>query len=226
MAQKWHLTHEATSCWLLLTLRVARKRFPSTGPPLSSQQKLKKQEHQRLMLELATRVFQEALGTPFAIRTTHRSVIFTVAASIILKLGGRRDLILRTALRMAGEPGEPYVPTFVRDAGNHMLVMLWSVTRFLHTIKVLLRLTLFIVETMLNCQKPLTILLTRGPGKVHRVSRSTAGRPTATQQGIKAKSGVRLWFQLTVSCQIWTWTSASCLSSSRIQNSCSHQSST
>lgn len=169
MSQKWHLTHEAISCWLLLTLRVARKRFPSTGPPLSSQQKLKKQEHQRLMLNLATRVFQEALGTPFAIRTTHRSVIFTVAASIILKLGGRHDLILRTALRMAGEPGEPYVPTFVRDAGNHMLVMLWLVTEFLHTI-------IFYAQTdgirsRNNAQMPATINST-----AHQVVReSTAG---------------------------------------------------
>lgn len=58
---------------------------------------------------------------------THRASLFPFAAAIILKLGNQRDLILRVALRMAGTPGKPFVPTFVRDGGNQLLSMLWSV---------------------------------------------------------------------------------------------------
>lgn len=63
---------------------------------------------------------------------THRAGIFPFAASILLRLGGQRDLVLRTALHMSGEPGKPHVPTFVRQSGTQMLVMLWFVrSRFL-----------------------------------------------------------------------------------------------
>lgn len=115
---KWHLSHDAISCWLLLALCIARKRFQDVS--ISQQQ-----EHQQLLLRLSVRLFKEALGTPEAVRMTHRAAILPVAASIILRLSTRHDLILRLALRMAGEPEKAYVPTFVREAGNQMLVMLW-----------------------------------------------------------------------------------------------------
>jgi len=113
----WHLTHDALSCWLLLAVRIARKR------PEPS----KTSHEQQLLLALSIRLFKEALKAPDAVLTTQRASIFPFAASIILRLSGRRELILRVALRMSGEPGKPHVPTFVRDAGNQMLVMLWLV---------------------------------------------------------------------------------------------------
>ncbi|KAJ3542353.1 hypothetical protein NM208_g4149 [Fusarium decemcellulare] len=119
----WHLSHDAISCWLLLALCIARKRFPPSESTSSSQHQ-KQNDHQKLLLELSMRLFKGVLKTPHAVLMTHRASILPVAASIILKLGTKRDLVLRVALRMAGEPGKPYVPTFVRESGNQMLVML------------------------------------------------------------------------------------------------------
>lgn len=110
----WHLTHDALSCWLLLAVRIARKRPQSYNTS----------HQQQLLLALSTRIFKEALRASQAIHTSHRSAIFPFAASIILRLSTRRDLVLRLALRMTGEPGKPHVSTFVRDAGNQLLVML------------------------------------------------------------------------------------------------------
>lgn len=84
-------------------------------------------QQQRRLLQLSTRLFKVALEVPQTVHMTHRASIFTFVAAIILKLSDRRDLVLRLALRMAGEPGKKYVPTFIRDSGNQMLAMLWSV---------------------------------------------------------------------------------------------------
>lgn len=84
------------------------------------------QQHRRL-LQLSIRVFKEALDAPPTAHMTHRASIFPFAAAIILRFSERRDLVLLLALRMSGEPGKAYVPTFIRSAGNQMLAMLWSV---------------------------------------------------------------------------------------------------
>lgn len=126
----WHLSHDALSCWLLLAVHIARRRTElCNASPISHR---RKQEQQRLLLGLCTRLFMGSLKTPGAVRMTHRAGIFPFAASILLRLGGQRDLVLRTALHMSGEPGKPHVPTFVRQSGTQMLVMLWFVrSRFL-----------------------------------------------------------------------------------------------
>lgn len=41
---------------------------------------------------------------------------------------------------MTREPGKQFIPTFVRDAGNQMLVMLWLVV-FLYHLVILLKLS-------------------------------------------------------------------------------------
>jgi hypothetical protein len=84
-------------------------------------------QQQRRLLHLSISIFKAALEAPQTVHMTHRASIFPFVAAIVLKLSDRRDLILRLALRMAGEPGKPYVPTFIRDSGNQMLAMLWSV---------------------------------------------------------------------------------------------------
>lgn len=113
----WHLKHDAISHWLLLAVRIARKRPSSPSTP----------QHQELLLTLSLKIFEQALEVTDAVHMTHRSAIFSYAASIILRLSVRRALVLRLALHIAGEPGKPFVPTFVREAGNQLLVMLWYV---------------------------------------------------------------------------------------------------
>ncbi|KAJ4252333.1 hypothetical protein NW762_010931 [Fusarium torreyae] len=119
---KWHITHDAISCWLLLAILIARKRFPPSSEihSVSEQQ----HAHQQLLLTLSKRLFAEALNSDDAVRTTQRAAIFPVAASILLRLSACRTMVLQLALQMAGDPGKSYVPTFVREAGNQMLVML------------------------------------------------------------------------------------------------------
>lgn len=130
----WHLKHESVSCWLLLALRIARKRFPARLSEMCQEDmdlRRREKEHRMLLLNLSTRLFSQAVECLDSVCMTHRASIFPVAASIMLNLGGRRDIILRTALRMAGEPGEPFVSSFVRDSGNQLLVMLWFVSLIL-----------------------------------------------------------------------------------------------
>lgn len=122
----WHLSHEATSCWLLLAIRVARVRLQSTRlADRHHRHQEREQQQQNLLLSLSVRLFEESLKFPTALAVTQRAAVFPFAASIVLRLGSRRDLVLRAALRMAGEPRKPFVPTFVREAGNQMLIMLW-----------------------------------------------------------------------------------------------------
>lgn len=116
----WYLLHDALSCWLLLVVHVAKTRLESPHAARPQQG----HGHQQLMRTLATRIFSEALKVPDAVRMTQRASIFPFAASIVLRLGSRRDLILRVALHMAGEPGEHHVSTFVRESGVQMLLML------------------------------------------------------------------------------------------------------
>lgn len=129
----WHLCHDALSCWLLLAVSVSRKRFysqakgenPKGGVDTKSpQDQHRQQKQQRLLFELSTRLFKEALKASKALLMTHRAAILPFAASIFMRHNSRRDLVLRTALRMVGSPGQAYTPTFVREAGVCMLVML------------------------------------------------------------------------------------------------------
>ncbi|KAL4882335.1 hypothetical protein BJY04DRAFT_217253 [Aspergillus karnatakaensis] len=106
----WHLKHDTLSCWLLLAVHIARKRTQSGAVSHYSLQE-KQWKQQQLLLALSARLFKESLQAPEAVRMTHRAGIFPFAASILLRFGEHRDLVLRTALRMAGEPGKLHVPT-------------------------------------------------------------------------------------------------------------------
>ena len=123
----WHLTHDALSSWLLLAVRVARKRL-ELSKSTHVHQRIRNQQRQeqlKLMRKLSVRMFEEALSqAPSTIRMTHRASIFSFAAPIVLSLSDKQDLVLRVGLRMAGEPGRPFVPTFVRETGIQMLLML------------------------------------------------------------------------------------------------------
>jgi hypothetical protein len=123
----WHLTHDALSSWLLLAIRVARKRLQLSKPAHPHQQcrNQQRQEQHQLIRTLSVRMFEEALSqAPSTILMTHRASIFSFAAPIVLNLSDKQDLVLRVGLRMAGEPGRPFVPTFVRETGIQMLLML------------------------------------------------------------------------------------------------------
>lgn len=114
---KWHLLHDALGYQLLLSARIVGKSAKSDSTSI----------HQRMLFDVASRMFTEALRTPQNTHMTHRASVFPFAAAIMLRFCDRRDLVLRLALRMAGDHYGPHVPTFVRDAGNQMLAMLWFV---------------------------------------------------------------------------------------------------
>ena len=122
----WHLMHDALCSWLLLATHVARARLqsPTESSNCQEQARQSQQDQQHLLASLSIKMFEEALKVPASLVITHRASIFPFAAAVILRLGRRRDLVLRVALRMAGIPGKPTVRTFVRDAGRQMLVML------------------------------------------------------------------------------------------------------
>ena len=122
----WSLSHDCLSCWLLLAVRIAKARLRCSQALGKSQSQSHNHngQQQQLLLSLATRIFEEASKVPDAVRMTNRAAIFPFAASIILRLGSRRDLVLRVALNMAGEAFQAHVPSFVREAGVQTLLML------------------------------------------------------------------------------------------------------
>ncbi|KAF2014440.1 hypothetical protein BU24DRAFT_451484 [Aaosphaeria arxii CBS 175.79] len=109
-----HLIHDALSCQLLLSARIVGKLSESANLPT----------HQRRLLDTALAIFRSALDDPVTIHMNTRGSIFPFAGAIILRFGERRDLVLRLALRLAGDPTRPYVPNFVRNAGSQLLAML------------------------------------------------------------------------------------------------------
>jgi hypothetical protein len=111
----WPLLHDGLLCQLQLSVRIARERRTLT----------ESLNHQRDLLKLSVRIFNEALQVPQATHMSHRASILPFVAAIILKLSDRRDLVLRLALRMAGSPDRPNVPTWVHKAGCQMIAMLW-----------------------------------------------------------------------------------------------------
>ncbi|KAJ4177011.1 hypothetical protein NW755_014098 [Fusarium falciforme] len=97
----WHLVHDALSCQLLLSSRIIG-RLPQSSDMA---------QYQRHLLNISLRIFQCALATPHATHMTHRASTFAFAGAIILRFGDRRDMVLRLALRMAGDPCRACVPT-------------------------------------------------------------------------------------------------------------------
>lgn len=71
------------------------------------------------------RMLTEALAWVDATHMTHRASVFAYAAALVLKLGDRRDLVLRVALRLSGPPSKTFIPNSRRNAGQQMLAMLW-----------------------------------------------------------------------------------------------------
>ncbi|KAF6818682.1 MFS alpha-glucoside [Colletotrichum plurivorum] len=80
--------------------------------PTRQERRERKQEQQKLLLNISIEIFENALKNPMAFRITHRASICPFAASIVLRMSQRNDLILRAGLRMTSEPGKQYVPTF------------------------------------------------------------------------------------------------------------------
>ena len=123
----WHLTHDALSCWLLLAIRIARKRLQASksskvGHEVRDRQRT---EQQRLLRDISVRMFEAAASQAAStLCMTHRAAIFTFAAPIVLKLSDERKLVLSVALRLAGDPESLHVPSFVREAGSLLLIML------------------------------------------------------------------------------------------------------
>lgn len=111
----WHMVHDALSCQLLLSSRIIGK-LPQANVTA---------DHQRQILGISIRIFQLVLDIPGATHMTHRASIFAFAGAIILRFGERQDLVLRLALRLAGDPTRTSVPTFVGNAGKQLLAMLW-----------------------------------------------------------------------------------------------------
>ena len=112
----WHLIQEALSLKLLL---LAQIRFPGSSPS-------PRPRYKQLLVDTAVRMFEEALKTLTTPHMTHRASILTFAASLVIRFTNRRDLVLRLALRLAGDVHRPSVPTTRRDAGRQMLALLFA----------------------------------------------------------------------------------------------------
>ena len=112
---RWHLLHEARSTRLLLIAQIAKRRFHTKHL----------EDDQERLLRLATQILESALDGPNATHMTQRASIFPFVASLVLKLNAARELVLRVALRMSGDPRLPFISTFVKDAGHALLAMVW-----------------------------------------------------------------------------------------------------
>lgn len=102
----WLFRHEASGARLLLHLRIMGKRHESSTVNVSLDQ--------NKVVGLADSMFQDALTHDSIPAFSFRSGHILFAAEIMLRLSDRRDLVLRLALRMAGDPDKPSLNTFAR----------------------------------------------------------------------------------------------------------------
>ena len=112
---RWHLIHDSLGTQILLASRIAKARFKSSSTS----------KDQAVLLQASLRIFVEALESPPAPHMSTRASMYPYIAAIVLRGSDRVDLVLRLALRMAGDPNQREVPTCVRGAGRQMLAMLW-----------------------------------------------------------------------------------------------------
>jgi hypothetical protein len=114
--RSWIFRHEANTARLLLYLRILKRRRKSPRKEFN-------QYHQDI-LHAAEVIFEEALEHHPIPHLSWKTGIVVFAAGIILRLNGRKELVLRVALRMAGDPENPPLNTFTRQNGYQMLAML------------------------------------------------------------------------------------------------------
>ena len=108
--------HEAQAAKLLLHVRILSRRIAPTASELA--------RYQAQILDLVHELFDQALTQPQIPHLTFKTAFIVYAAGIIFRLNGRKDVVLRLALRMAGNPDNPSPRTFTVHNGQQMLSML------------------------------------------------------------------------------------------------------
>ena len=112
--RNWLFRLEASGVRLLFHLRILRHQGPDIDFP----------KHYAHLLQVAEFIFEDALAHDHVAYFAFKTGYILFAAHIILRLGDRRDLILRMALRMAGDPERPPINTSTKYNGYQMLSML------------------------------------------------------------------------------------------------------
>ena len=112
--RRWLLQYEASGVRLLLHLWILRKQ----------DSKAMISRHHLTLLKIAEDIFELALAHEYIPYFAFKTGYIVFAAEIVLRLGDRPDLVLRMALRMAGNPDRPPIRTSTRANGYQMLAML------------------------------------------------------------------------------------------------------
>jgi hypothetical protein len=112
--RQWLFRYEVSGVRLLLHLEILK--FQDPDADLS--------RHHHEILRIAEFIFEDALSHDHIPYFAFKSGYVLFAAEIILRLGKRPDLVLRMALRMAGDPDRPPISTSTRYNGYQMLSMM------------------------------------------------------------------------------------------------------
>ena len=112
----WIHRHEVLTIQLWLLLRILGKRSHPASADCT--------RYHREILQVAHDVFENALKQERIPHLSFKTGPVLFASGVILRLGGRRDLILQLALRLAGDPDRPPLNTFTRHNAYQMLSML------------------------------------------------------------------------------------------------------
>ena len=110
----WLFQYEAAGVRLLLHLRILRHQGSASIAD----------KHQTSILQISERMFEDALAHEHIPHLAFKSGYILFAADIMLRISHRPDLVLRMALRLAGDPDEPPLRTSTRHNGYQMLSML------------------------------------------------------------------------------------------------------
>ena len=111
----WLFRYEAMGARLLLHLRILKYQTLSEIDSAAYRDKI---------LQLSEAIFEDALSHSEIPHFSLRSGNVLFAADLIVKLGGRQGLVLRMALRMAGDPDKVTIRTQTPFNGLQMLAML------------------------------------------------------------------------------------------------------
>jgi hypothetical protein len=106
----WQFRNEALVAKLLLYARILAARSRSVRLDLARKD----------VAGVAIEIFERALEQPY-IPVTVKSGAYVFAAGVIRQFSSRQDLVLRLALRMAGDPHMRQLNTFVVHNGQQML---------------------------------------------------------------------------------------------------------
>ena len=117
---QWWYTYNRVDSHMVGLLRIAKIEAARGGWSSATRQDV---------LSVATTVLVEALKEPMSMHMLRRTSLLVISSAIVLQMTPPgtpiRDIVLRMALRMAGNPRQDTLMTYTRHNGFQLMNMIW-----------------------------------------------------------------------------------------------------